>query len=173
MRLPLPYLLLGAVLAAIGIYFYGHHKGWMERDGEMQLEIARKNNEARAKEQALTEQINDVNKTLAEANNALEKESSALQRAIRAGRVRLPAPSCVPANPSAPAVTGDRDQAPSQPDRAPDPAADAERATLEAIAAIVAQGDKNTAQLNACIDAYNEVRNILNDQRPAAPAASH
>jgi hypothetical protein len=165
MRLPLHYVVLAAVLAAVGVYFYGHHKGWMQRDQEMQLEIARKNDEARAKEQKLTEEIDDVNKTLAEANNALEKESSALQRAIRAGRVRLPAPSCVQASPSAPAPTGDRQEARSEPDGAPDPAADAERATLAAIAEIVAQGDRNTVQLNACIDAYNEVRNTLNGQR--------
>lgn len=165
MRLPLHYVILAALLAAVGIYFYGHHKGWTQRDQEMQIEIARKNEEARVKEQKLTEEINDVNKTLAEANNALEKESSALQRAIRAGRVRLPAPSCPQASPSAPAPAGDSNQARSEPDRAPDPAADAERATLEAIAEIVAQGDRNTAQLNACIDAYNDVRNILNGQR--------
>jgi hypothetical protein len=29
----------------------------------------------------------------------------------------------------------------------------------------VAQGDKNTAQLNACIDAYNDVRNLLNGNK--------
>jgi hypothetical protein len=29
----------------------------------------------------------------------------------------------------------------------------------------VAQGDRNTAQLNACIDAYESVRSLVNDQR--------
>lgn len=154
-----------AIITVVGLYKYGHHKGWTQRDHEMQIEIARKNEEARAKEQKLTEEINDVNKTLAEANNALEKESSALQRAIRAGRVRIPAPSCPQASPSPAPAPGDSNQARSEPDRAPDPAPDAERATLEAIAEIVAQGDRNTAQLNACIDAYNDVRNILNGQR--------
>jgi hypothetical protein len=43
-----------------------------------------------------------------------------------------------------------------------DVASDSERATIEAIAEIVAQGDRNTAQLNACIDAFNETRDLIN-----------
>ncbi len=33
---------------------------------------------------------------------------------------------------------------------------------VTAIAEIVAQGDRNTIALNACVDSYNEVRNLLN-----------
>jgi hypothetical protein len=29
----------------------------------------------------------------------------------------------------------------------------------------VAQGDRNTIALNACVDSYNDVRNLLNDKR--------
>ena len=43
MGLPNPYLILGAIVVAIGLYFYGHHEGWRERDLEMQAEIAKKN----------------------------------------------------------------------------------------------------------------------------------
>ena len=99
-----------------------------------------------------------------EVNNVVNQKQSALDRAIRDGRVRFPAPSCVQATASTPAPATDT-KATSQPDRAPDPAPDAERATLQAIAEIVAAGDRNTAQLNACIDAYNDVRNMLNGQR--------
>jgi|GEM_PF-749161 len=160
--IPLPYAALGGLLLALAAYFAGHHYGWAERDAEMQIEIARKNDEARAKEQKLVEEIGDVNKTLSEANNALEQESSALQRAIRAGRVRIPTPSCVQAAPGAPAPSGSRDEAPSGPARPVDPPSDAERDTLAAIAAIVAEGQRNTQQLNACIDAYNTVREQIN-----------
>ena len=38
-----PYLIIGAIVTAISLYFYGHHKGWDERDAEMQSEIALKN----------------------------------------------------------------------------------------------------------------------------------
>ena len=40
-----PYVIIGAIVTAIALYFYGHHKGWAERDMEMQVEIARKNDE--------------------------------------------------------------------------------------------------------------------------------
>ena len=42
-----PYLIIGAIVTAISMYFYGHHVGWDERDKEMQIEIAKKNEEAR------------------------------------------------------------------------------------------------------------------------------
>jgi hypothetical protein len=150
------------LLIIFGIYRFGFHKGWTERDVEMQAEIAKANEESRAKEQQLTAQINANATKLQEANHALDEKSSALDRAIRAGRVRLPAPSCVQAPASAAPAAGDRNQAPSEPDRQADPAADAERETLALIAQIAADGDRAINQLNACIDAYNEVREQLN-----------
>ena len=30
------YLILGTIIVAAGIYLYGHHNGWNERDAEMQ-----------------------------------------------------------------------------------------------------------------------------------------
>jgi hypothetical protein len=32
----------------------------------------------------------------------------------------------------------------------------------DAIAEIVAQGDRNTVALNACVDSYNQMRDLLN-----------
>jgi hypothetical protein len=151
-----------ALLVVFGIYKWGYGRGWGDRNAEMQLEIARKNEEARAKEQEMAKAVADKEVELRKANDVINKKQNDLSAAIRAGRVRLPAPSCPQASPSAPAPTGDSNQARSEPDRAPDPAPDAERATLEAIAEIVAQGDRNTAQLNACIDSYAEMRRIIN-----------
>jgi delta 1-pyrroline-5-carboxylate dehydrogenase len=162
--IPNPYLIIGAILTAIALYFFGHHKGWVERDLEMQAEIARKNEEARQTEQKLTEQVNQTATKLSEAQNVVTEKQTALDRAIRAGRVRI-TPSCVQATANPTPPSGDRDQAGSQPDRQVDQVADAERETLAAIAAIIAQGDHNTEQLNACIDAYNNLRTQLNGQR--------
>jgi len=165
MILPNPWLIIGAIVMAASVYFYGHHKGWAERDAEMQAEIAIKNEEARTKEQELTKQLNDNSTKLQEANNAITEKQSSLDRAIRAGSVRLPTTSCVQATPSAAAPSGDSSKAGSQPDRQANQAADAERATLAAIAEIVAQGDRNTAQLNACIDSYAKVMETINVKR--------
>ena len=162
--IPKVYLILAALVAAISIYFFGHHKGWVQRDMEMQVEIAKKNEESRAKEQALNQQINDTSSKLLEANNVLDKKSTDLDRAIRAGRVRLTSSSCVQAPASAPVAASNSPETGSKPAGQADQTSD-DRATLAAIAEIVAQGDKNTAQLNACIDAYEAVRSQLNGNR--------
>ena len=162
--IPLPYLLLAITIALFGSYRGGYHFGWSDRDKEMQIQIAKKNEEARQTEQKLNEQLNTTATKLLETTNVVNQKQSALDSAIRAGRVRISAPSCVQttANPSS---TATDTKAGSQPDRATDQPSDAERATLQAIAEIVAQGDRNTAALNACIDAYESARNILNDSK--------
>lgn len=160
--IPLPWLLFGLCITLFGTYRGGYHFGWSDRDKEMQIEIAKKNEESRAKEQQLNEQINTTATKLQETTNVVNQKQTDLNRLIAAGRVRLPAPSCVQ-TPAAPAVaTTNSPETRSEPDRPSNEASDAERATLAAIAEIVAQGDRNAAQLNACIDAYNEARNIIN-----------
>jgi hypothetical protein len=160
--IPNPYVIIGAIVTAIALYFFGHHKGWAQRDLEMKAEIAQKNEESRQTELKLTEQVNQTATKLSEANNAITEKQTALDRAIRAGRVRLPSPGCVQTTPNPTPAAGDRNQAGGQPDRQTDATSDSERATLEAIAAIVAQGDRNTEQLNACISAYNNLREQMN-----------
>jgi prophage endopeptidase len=157
------YLIAAVVtlLVVLGLYRWGYHNGWSTRDAEMQAEIAKANEEARLVERNMTEQINTTATKLQEANHAVNEKQSALDRAIRAGRVRLPAASCVqaPANPSPAPVN---QQAAAQPDRAADQPSDAERETLRLIAQIAADGDRAINQLNACVDAYNQVREQIN-----------
>ena len=162
--IPLPYLLLGLTIALFGTYRGGYHFGWSDRDAEMQIAIAKKNEESRKTEQKLTEQINQNASKLLEANNVINQKTSALTAANRAGKLRLCPTSNVQA-PTSPSVASADTKAGSQPDREVDTASDAERATIEAIAEIVAQGDRNTAALNACVDSYNEVRNLLNGKQ--------
>jgi prophage endopeptidase len=157
------YLIAAAVtlLVVLGLYRWGYHNGWSTRDAEMQAEIAKANEEARLVERNMTEQINATTTKLQEANNAVDEKQSALDRAIRAGRVRLPAASCVQA-PASAAPAPVNQQAAAQPDRAADQPSDAERETLRLIAQIAADGDRAINQLNACIDAYNQVREQIN-----------
>jgi hypothetical protein len=162
--IPLPWLLVGLCITLFGTYRGGYHFGWSDRDKEMQIEIARKNEESRQTEQKLNEQLNTTASKLLEVNNVVNQKQSALDRAIRDGRVRLPASSCLQAPTSTPIATTDT-KATREPDRQADTASDADRATLQAIAEIVAQGDRNTAALNACIESYENVRNLLNDNK--------
>lgn len=162
--IPLPWLIVGLLISLFGTYRGGYHFGWSDRDKEMQVAIAKKNEESRKTEQKLTEQLNANATKLQEVTNVVNEKQSALDRAIRAGRVRINPSSCVSA-PTNTASTTTNTEATSKPDRQADTASDAERETLAAIAEIVAQGDRNTAALNACVDAYNDVRNLLNDKR--------
>ena len=161
---PNPWLILAVLIALGAFYGYGHHKGWTQRDQEMQVEIARKNNEARKTEQEMTQKLAETSNALQEANNVVTKKQTALDAAIRAGRVRLPTPSCVSA-PQSPAPPARDTETRSEPNRPTNETSDADRATLAAIAEIVAQGDRNTAQLNACVDAYTKVMESINGQR--------
>ena len=153
--IPNPWMILGAILVAVSVYFYGHHKGWDERDAEMQAEIAVKNEESRVKEQELAKQLNEQSSKLLEANNAITEKQSSLDRAIRAGRVRLPSTSCVQTNGNPPVASGNSNQAASESDTE----------TLRLIAQIAADGDKAINQLNACIDAYQAVMEKSNVKR--------
>jgi hypothetical protein len=150
-----PSLALVALLTVGGFYKYGHSNGWDDRDAEMQVEIARKNEEARELERAMNSKIIANANKLQEANHALDKKQTDLNAAIRAGRVRLPSASCPQASPSAPATSGDRDETPSESDRE----------TLRLIAQIAADGDRAINQLNACIDAYDQMRSIINGDK--------
>jgi len=160
-----PYFIIGAMIAVGGAYGYGHHVGWGDRDAEMQVEIAKKNDEAREKERELAQQLNEQSTKLSEANNVITQKQSSLDRAIRDGRLRLPSTSCVQAPANAPTPTGDSPKERSEPNRPVYETTDSDRATLAAIAEIIAQGDRNTAQLNACIDSYNKVMGVMNANR--------
>ena len=153
--IPNPWIILGAICVAVSVYFYGHHKGWDARDIEMQSEIAVKNEEARVKEQELTKQLTENSTKLMEANNAITEKQSSLDRAIRAGRVRLPSSSCVQTNGNTPVASGNSNQAGSESDTE----------TLRLIAQIAADGDRAINQLNACIDAYQAVMEKSNGKR--------
>lgn len=150
-----PYLIIAAMIAIGGAYGYGHHAGYADRDAEMQAHIAKLNEESRAKEQELASSLNNQTETLRKAKNEINKKQSDINALVDAGRLRLPvpaAPSCVQATPDAAPAVRDRDEA------RPDPY----REAIKAVVAIAIEGDRNTVQLNACIDTYNKVREQIN-----------
>jgi hypothetical protein len=159
--IPLPWLIVGVLVSLFGTYRVGHHYGWLERDGDMKIAIAKKNEEARQIEQNMGEKLNQQSLKLQEANDAINKKTTALAVANRAGKLRLCPTSYVQAPTNSPIASADP-KATSQPDRPTNEPSDAERATIDAIAEIVAQGDRNTVALNACVDSYNQMRDLLN-----------
>lgn len=150
-----PYLIIAAMIAIGGAYGYGHHAGYADRDAEMQAHIAKLNEESRAKEQELASSLNNQTETLRKAKNEINKKQSDINALVDAGRLRLPvpaAPSCVPTTPDASPPSRDRGE--EKPDTY--------REAIKSIVAIAIEGDRNTVQLNACIDTYNKVREQLN-----------
>ena len=159
--LPLPWLIVGVLVSLFGTYRVGHHYGWLERDGDMKIAIAKKNEEARLIELNMGEKLNQQSLKLQEANDAINKKTTALAVANRAGKLRLCPTSYVQA-PTSASIAPTNTEATREPDRQANEPSDAERATIDAIAEIVAQGDRNTVALNACVDSYNQMRDLLN-----------
>ena len=162
--IPIPYLILAICIALFSSYRGGYHFGWEDRDNDMKIAIAKKNDEARQIEQNMTEKLSQQSAKLQEANDAINKKTTALAVANRAGKLRLCPPSNLQTTTNTSFASADS-KATSEPDRPTNEPSDAERATIDAIAEVVAQGDKNTVALNACIDSYNDIRNLLNDKR--------
>lgn len=153
--IPLPWLIISAMVALFGTYQVGHHYGWLERDEEMQIEIAKKNEEAREIEKNMTSKLADKETALRKAKNEISKKQSAMRELANTGRLRLPTTSCVQASTSAAPATGDSG----------DNAAELERQTIAALIDIVAEGDKAIVKHAQCVAAYNEMRELVNGKR--------
>lgn len=152
--IPLPYIGLAILIALFGSYRGGYHFGWEDRDKEMQIAIAKKNEEARALEQNMASKLVDKESQLRKAQDDIAKKQSAMHELARTGRLRLPTPSCPQASPNATPAAGD--SSPTQ--------TESEREVIAALIDIAAEGDKAINKLNACVSAYNEVRVLINGQ---------
>ena len=156
-----PYVLLGVVLAILASFGSGYYKGGQDEFAKQQLEIARLNEEARVKEQALVAAVQNQTNQLIKAENNAKLVTQKRNSDIDSGALRLRIPvkqtACpaVSAPADTPAPAGDSVQA----------TAELDREVAKSLVAITEQGDANTRQLNACIDAYNTVYQTLKGQK--------
>jgi prophage endopeptidase len=152
-----PYVLLTIVLAILASFGGGYYKGGQDEFAAQQMEIARLNNEARAVEQKMAEEANDLALKLKKAENnaklVTQKRNSDIDSGALKLRIPVKAAACptVSAPADTPAPAGDSVQA----------TAELDREIAKSLVAITDQGDANTRQLNACIDAYNTVYQTL------------
>jgi uncharacterized protein YkwD len=151
--IPLPWLIVGILISLFGTYRGGYHYGWSDRDAEMQIAIAKKNEKARVLENTMTSKLADKETELRKAQNDIVKKQSAMHELARTGRLRIPTASCPQASTNATPTAGDR----------PD-ASESEQSLINALIDITAEGDKAITRLNACISAYEEVRSVINGQ---------
>ena len=151
-----PWVLLGILMAVVGSFGGGYLKGSNDEVARQQLEIAALNAEARVKEQALISAIQTQSTKLQKANQdaklAQQKRNSDIESGTLKLRIPVQSPVCpVHTASDAPATSGDSVQA----------TAELDREIAKSLVAITDQGDANTRQLNACIDAYNAAYQTL------------
>ena len=154
-----PWVILTLICAFLSVGAFSYTKGEDAERDRQQLEIAKLNDEARQKEQALVSAVTKTATQLVKVNNDAKIQIAKRDAAIATGalRLRIPiqSPACpVPASADAPAPSGDRVQA----------TAELDPAFAQRIISITDQGDANTRQLNACIDAYNTAFQTLNQR---------
>ena len=152
--IPIPYIALAVCIALFGSYRGGYHFGWSDRDKEMQIAIAKKNEEARELEKNMASKLADNETKLRKAQDEIIKKQSAMHELARTGRLRIPAASCPQASTNATTTPGNSNT----------DASESERALITALIDIAAEGDKAILKLNSCVAAYNEVRSLVNGQ---------
>jgi hypothetical protein len=153
--IPLPWIIISAMVALFGTYRGGYHFGWEDRDQEMQIEIAKKNEEARVVEKDMAYKLANKETELRKAKNEISKKQSAMRELANTGRLRLPTASCVQTSTDTSTPAGNSRDEPT----------DLERQTIAALIDIVAEGDKAIVKHNACVAAYNEMRELVNGKR--------
>ena len=151
-----PYFLLAVVLAVVGSFGGGYWKGSKDEVTRQQLEIAALNAEARQKEQALVAAVTTQATKLQKANQDAKLIAKERDAAIASGNLKLRVPVKTPVCPvqtagDPPTPAGDSVQA----------GAELDATTAQSLVAITDDGDKAIRQLNACIDAYNNIYQTL------------
>ncbi len=147
-----PWVLLGILAALIGACTTGYMKGGSDESKRQQLEIARLNEQARVKEQALVtavqQQANQLVKAEQNAKTVIKKRNTDIDSGALRLRIPVKATACT--------VQTTTDPTPPPRDSV-QAGAELERETAKTLIAITDDGDKAIRQLNACIDAYNAV----------------
>jgi hypothetical protein len=140
--MPNPWMILGAIAAALTVYLTGHHVGYALKEAEDAALIAQKNHQM----QTLKDE-QDVK------DEAVKQDFETKLSTVIASRPRLYVPLS-PASGCAPAA-GNNAQA----------RAELDGQTVEDLIRLVAEGDRAIIELNSCIDRYNQVRETLSGNR--------
>jgi len=155
-----PWVLLGILMAVLSAAGSGYYKGQHDENTRQQVEIASLNAIARTKEAALTTAVTSTATALRTSNEKAKQISKERDLAISSGALRLRLPVKAPVCPvhtasDTPAESRDSVQT----------SAELDGEVAKSLVAITDQGDANTRQLNACIDAYNAVYQTLKETK--------
>ena len=154
-----PWVLLGIVLAVLSSFGGGYWKGGNDEFAKQQMEIARLNQEARQKEQALVTAVQKQATELVKANNNAKIVIQKRNTDIDSGALRLRLPvkttSCPTLSTTSDAPVAERSD-PTTAELQPEIARD--------ILAITDEADITARKLNACIATYEAVREMINQK---------
>jgi hypothetical protein len=149
-----PWVILGVLLALLGSFGSGYYKGEQDEYERQQVEIAALNAKARETEQRMGEVAQTYAQTLRKANNVAKVKEDKLRTDIASGERKLfvpvKAPECsVPATADSPAASGNTETR-----------AELDPRTAQSLIDLTSRGDQAIRSLNACIDQYDQMRNI-------------
>jgi len=137
-----PWMIIVAIAFALSTYFYGHHKGYAQKDMEDQIVIAQKNTEmARLKNEQ------DAKDTF------VKHEFETKLSGVLASRPRLFVTTTAKSGCSPTASNDGKERA------------ELDGQTVEDLIRLVAEGDRAIIELNSCIDRYNQVKETLSGER--------
>jgi HD superfamily phosphodiesterase len=137
-----PWMILGAIAAALIVYTTGHHAGYVQKDKEDQALIAKKNGEmVKLKDE---QDAKDAN---------IKQEFEIKLSGVLASRPRLFVTTTAKSGCSASAANNGKETA------------ELDGQTVEDLIRLVAEGDRAIIELNSCIDRYNQVKETLSGNR--------
>jgi len=151
-----PWILLGILVVFLSVGAGGYQTGKTAERERQQLEIAKLNEAARVKEQALANAVNITATQLVKVNNEAKVQIAKRDAAITAGTLKLR----IPTKPTVCPVS-------TAPDASPASGSDTgsteiQPETSRAILAIGDEADTTVRKLNACLAIYNQVREMIN-----------
>ena len=147
-----PAIWIAFLLSLLASFGAGYYKGGVDEFLKQQAEIARLNDEARQKEQALVTAVQTQATQLVKAEQNAKVLSQKRNADIDSGTLKLRIPVKTPICPIQ--ATSDATITPRDSVQA---TTELDRETSKALIAITDDGDKAIRQLNACIEAYNTV----------------
>ena len=147
-----PYALIGITLAVLSAFSGGYYKGGEAEIEKQQLEIAKLNAEARQKEQALVAAVNTQAVQLVKANNDAKIQITKRNADIATGALKLRIPVSCPVQAAGDAELTSRSDTGS---------AEIQPETAQAVLAVGDDADATVRKLNTCIQAYNQVREMM------------
>jgi hypothetical protein len=136
-----PWMILGAIAAALIVYTTGHHAGYVQKETEDSMEIARLNGVMNKQKDEQDAKDNDT-----------KQQFETKLSGILSNRPRLYVPITTKGGCST--STSDNGQA----------RAELDGQTVEDLIKLVAEGDRAIIELNSCIDRYEAIRNTLDGQ---------